>query len=100
MAKKTGVGMVVFCAYTQQKKMLTVLLLEYAEKQKSAFEDIFQSGNTKKPNKQFNLTMVMYATGPDNAPKVKAESVIPASIALTRPLQVKQMFCGRDKEES
>jgi hypothetical protein len=36
----------------------------------------------------------MYATGPDNALKVKAESVIPGSIALTRPLQVKQMLDG------
>jgi len=39
--------MEVFCAYTQQKKMLMGLLLEYAEKQKSAFEDIFQSANTR-----------------------------------------------------
>jgi len=60
MAKKTGVGMEVFCAYMQQKKMLMGLLLKYAEKQKSAFEDIFQSGNTKKPNKQFNLTKAGY----------------------------------------
>ena len=46
------------------------------------------------PNNRFNLTMAMYATGPDNALKVKAETVIPASIALTRPLQVKQMLYG------
>ena len=83
------------CFEAEQELLFDVHFRQLDREIRKMIEQDKQKGakNTEQPS--FNLTMAMYATGPDNALKVKAESVIPASIALTRPLQVKQMLGRR-----